>query len=110
MAPQRYRLVVEGELGPRYALAFDQMTLSARDGETEITGTMIDSSHLHGVLERVASLGLTLRSLNPVEAQNGTSEAQPHRTNRELRPKPAGAPDGSLGAGDSDDTKPRGDM
>jgi hypothetical protein len=95
MSPHRYRVVVEGELGPRYASAFGQMTLSAHDGETEITGMIIDSSHLHGVLDRIASLGLTLRSVNPLEAETGTPAAVPHRTNRELRATPADAPDGS---------------
>ena len=65
MSAQRYNVVVEGELGPRYASAFEGMTLSAHDGETEITGPVIDQSHLHGLLERITSLGLTLCSLTP---------------------------------------------
>ena len=64
MSLPRYRLVVEGELGPRYASAFDGMTVCAHDGETEITGPVIDDAHLHGLLERIASLGLRLHSLN----------------------------------------------
>jgi hypothetical protein len=42
MSTRRYRLVVEGELGPRYASAFDGMTICAHDGETDITGPIID--------------------------------------------------------------------
>ena len=61
--PPRYRLVVAGELGPRYASAFDEMRLHAHEGETDITGPIIDQSHLRGLLDRIASLGLTLRSL-----------------------------------------------
>ena len=38
MSAHRYRVVVEGELGPRYASAFDGMTLSAHDGRTESRG------------------------------------------------------------------------
>jgi len=73
MSPSRYRLVVKGELGPRYASAFDGMTVRAHDGETDITGPIIDQSHLHGLLERIASLGLALHSLTPLE----TETAQP---------------------------------
>ena len=62
MSAHCYR-VVEEELGPRYASAFDGMTLSAHDDMTEITGPTVDSSHLHGPLERIAGLGLTLHSL-----------------------------------------------
>jgi hypothetical protein len=79
MSPRAYRLVIEGELGPRYASAFDGMTLSAHNGETEITGPIIDPSHLHGLLERIASLGLTLHSLTPLETDNGEADAHPHK-------------------------------
>ena len=83
MSPPRYRIVIEGELGPRYASAFDGMTLRADNGETEITGPIIDQSHLHGLLERIAALGLTLHSLTPLETENAEADAQPH-------PQPAG--------------------
>jgi hypothetical protein len=70
MSAHLYSIVVEGELGPRYASAFDGMTLSAHDGETEIIGPIIDPSHLQGLLERIAGLGLTLHSLTPLETEN----------------------------------------
>ena len=91
MPPPRYRIVVEGELGPRYALAFDGMTLRAHDGETDITGPIIDQSHLQGLMVRIASLGLTLRSLTPLQAEDAHSDAQPHT-------QPAGIDDHSPGA------------
>ena len=77
MSPSRYRLVIAGELGPRYASAFDGMTLRAHDGETEITGPIIDPSHLQGLLERIAGLGLTLRSLTPLDTENRERDPQP---------------------------------
>jgi hypothetical protein len=77
MAPSRYRIVVEGELGPRYASAFDGMTIRAHDGETDITGPIIDQAQLQGLLERIASLGLTLRSLTPLEPKNAATDARP---------------------------------
>jgi hypothetical protein len=63
---RHYRIVIEGEIGPRYAAAFDGMEICAADGETEITGPIVDQSHLHGLLGRIADLGLTLRSVNPL--------------------------------------------
>jgi hypothetical protein len=84
MSPPRYRLVVVGELGPRYASAFDGMTVSARDGTTEITGSIIDQSHLQGLLARIASLGLTLRSVTPLEAGDGEADAQRHTQQAEV--------------------------
>ncbi len=91
MPSARYRIVVKGELGPRYASAFHGMTLRAYDGETAITGPIIDQSHLHGLIERIASLGLTLQSLTPLETENAQNDAQPH-------PQPAGIDRHSPGA------------
>jgi hypothetical protein len=62
-----YRITVQGEIGPRYAAAFDGMDIRAADGETEITGPVIDQSQLHGLLGRIADLGLTLRSVTPLD-------------------------------------------
>ena len=59
------------------------MTLRAHDGATEITGPIIDASHLQELLERITGLGLTLHSLNPLETENAETGAQP-------RPQPAG--------------------
>ena len=78
MSAHRYRLVVEGELGPRYASAFDGMTLRAHDGETDISGPIIDQSHLLGLVDRIASLGLTLHSLTPLDTETARTDAQPH--------------------------------
>jgi hypothetical protein len=75
MPGQRYCLIVEGELGPRYASAFAGMTLSAHNGKTEIAGPIVDPSHLQGLLERIAGLGLTLRSVTPLDTQNSDTPA-----------------------------------
>ena len=71
MASQHYRVVIKGELGPRYASAFEGMTVRAHDGVTDITGQITDPAHLQGLLERIAALGLTLHSLARFEAENG---------------------------------------
>ena len=78
MPAPHYRLVVEGELGPRYASAFEGMTVRAQGGETEIIGPITDSSQLHGLLERIASLGLRLHSVVPLEPENTGSRGRTH--------------------------------
>ena len=90
MSAHRYCIVIEGELGSRYASAFDGMRLRAHDGETEIIGPVIDPSHLQGLLERIAGLGLTLHSLNRLDTENAEADGQPH-------PQPAGVTDHSPG-------------
>jgi hypothetical protein len=58
-----YRIVVGSELSDKYAVAFEGMEMETRDGETILTGTVIDQPQLFGVLERINSLGLKLLSV-----------------------------------------------
>ena len=64
MGPTIYRIVVRGELSQRYGLAFEGMSLATGDGQTSITGPVIDQARLHGLLDRVSDLGLELVSVN----------------------------------------------
>ena len=77
MSSTPYRLVVQGELGPRYASAFEEMTVFAHDGVTEMTGPITDQSHLQGLLQRIAGLGLTLQSLTELDPESGRAVAYP---------------------------------
>ena len=75
MSAQHYRLVVDGELGPRYARAFEGMTISAHHGMTEITGSVVDQSHLQGLIARIGGLGLKLHSVTPLATENTQAAA-----------------------------------
>jgi hypothetical protein len=77
MAPKRYRIVVAGELSGRFAPAFDGMTVRCAGGQTAITGTVVDQSQLHGLLDRVGELGLELVSVNAVEDEGPPDGAPP---------------------------------
>jgi hypothetical protein len=69
--PGTYKIVVEGELGPRYATAFASMRLEARDGDTELVGRLEDQAELQGLLDSVAALGLALISVTPIGDASG---------------------------------------
>lgn len=58
-----YRIVVNGELSERYAVAFEGMEMEVKSGQTILTGEIKDEPHLHGILDRVGSLGLKLVSV-----------------------------------------------
>jgi hypothetical protein len=79
--PTRYRIVVRGELSQRYSTAFDGMSLVAEDGQTVITGPVIDQAHLHGLLDRISDLGLELVSVNATPVPEPEPPA-PERTTR----------------------------
>ena len=76
-----YRIVVWGELTGRFAGAFEGMKLEAESGQTTITGQVVDQSHLHGILNRISGLGLSLVSVEalPHYAQGRGGAARANR-------------------------------
>src|SRR5262252_3929723 len=66
-----YRVVVSGRLGDLLAGTFDQLEVESRPGETSLTGSFADQAQLHGLLDRLRDLGITLVSVNPVDQQPG---------------------------------------
>ena len=67
MAGREYRLTVDGELSDRVRLAFTGMTLTRADGKTELVGVVRDQAELHGILQRISDLGLTLLNARAVD-------------------------------------------
>ncbi len=58
-----YRIVVRSELSDSYTVAFEGMEMETRDGDTVLTGRLIDQPQLYGILERINGLGLELLSV-----------------------------------------------
>jgi hypothetical protein len=58
-----YRIVVRSELSDTYAVAFEGMEMEPKEGDTILTGEVIDQPHLYGILERINGLGLELLSV-----------------------------------------------
>ena len=58
-----YQIVVRSELSNRYAVAFEGMEMETKNGDTILTGEIVDQPHLHGILNRINGLGLRLLSV-----------------------------------------------
>ena len=66
--PTIYQIRIGGQLGERWQTWFAHMTLtSTGNGDTLITGPVVDQAALHGLLRRVRDLGLPLLSVCQIE-------------------------------------------
>ena len=62
----RYEIRLEGHLASRWSAWFDGFTLTpGADGTTVLTG-VVDQAALHGVLRKVADLGMPLISITSI--------------------------------------------
>ncbi len=73
-----YQIRIKGHLGPRWSGWFEGMTITPEEnGDTFVTGTVVDQAALHGVLKKVRDLGLPLLSIVSVEPkQHDAADAQ----------------------------------
>jgi len=66
--PMLYQIRIKGHLSRQWTDWFDGLTITLEeDGNTLLTGALIDQVALHGLLKKVRDLGLPLLSINPVE-------------------------------------------
>jgi hypothetical protein len=78
---QQYEIRVGGHLGSRWSTWFDGLTLTCEnDGTSVIRGFVVDQAALHGLLQQLRDLGITLISLTRIAP--GTIE-QPHDTHNQ---------------------------
>ena len=66
--PTIYQIRVKGHLDDRWSDWFDGLTITLEpNGDTLLTGPVIDQCALYGLLKKVHDLALPLISVNPVE-------------------------------------------
>lgn len=62
-----YQIRIKGHLDKQWTDWFEGMTIALQDnGETLLTGPVIDQSALHGLIKKVRDLGMPLVSVNRV--------------------------------------------
>jgi hypothetical protein len=67
--PELYEIRIKGHLDDRWAAWFGGLTITALDnGETLLTGPVVDQAALHGFLRKVRDLGMPLISVTRVRS------------------------------------------
>ena len=75
-----YEIRVEGHLPPQWMEWFEGLTITLEEnGDTRLTGPVLDQAALHGLLKKVRDLGLPLVSVNRVQLP----EFQSHHSTQE---------------------------
>ncbi len=68
-----YEIRIEGHLDDRWAAWFAGLTLTREDGDTLLTGPVVDQAALYGLLRKVRDLGMPLISV--VRVRRGRGDA-----------------------------------
>ena len=67
--PMVYQIRIKGHLSHQWTDWFEGLTITLEeDGDTLLTGPVIDQAALHGLLKKVRDLGMPLVSVSPVES------------------------------------------
>jgi len=67
-----YQIRIQGHLGRQWMDWFEGLTITLEeDGDTLLTGPVVDQAALFGLLKRVRDLGMPLLAVNRVECQQG---------------------------------------
>lgn len=66
--PMVYQIRIRGHLSPQWTDWFEGLTITLEeDGDTLLTGPVVDQAALHGWLKKVRDLGMPLLSVNSLE-------------------------------------------
>ena len=79
---QHYEIRLKGHLEARWSNRFEGLTITLEEnGDTLLSGPVVDQAALHGLLKKVRDLGMPLVSVSPVEpGQADVSDVKPSTT------------------------------
>ncbi len=80
--PLTYQIRIKGYLDSQWTDWFEGLTITLEDnGDTLLTGPVIDQAALHGLLKKIRDLGMPLVSVNRVPS----NETHPYRSKKEKK-------------------------
>jgi hypothetical protein len=73
--PMVYQIRIKGHLGPQWTEWFGGLAITLEDnGDTLLTGLVVDQVALHGLLRKVRDLGMPLLSVNRIKSGEGSNK------------------------------------
>ena len=66
---RKYRIKLQGGLDPKWSDWFERMAITIQGGDTILSGPVADQAALHGLLNRIRDLNLTLLSVEHIETE-----------------------------------------
>lgn len=74
--PGIYEIRIKGQLDERWSEWFEGLTITPEDnGNTLLTGSVVDQAALHGLLRKVRDLAMPLLSVIRLEREHGQADA-----------------------------------
>ncbi len=78
--PMIYQIRIKGHLDSNWAKVFENLTIKLEDnGDTLLTGPVVDQAALHGLLKKVRDFGMSLDSVIRVQS----NKTHPYRSIKE---------------------------
>jgi hypothetical protein len=78
--PMVFQIRIKGHLGLQWTEWFEGLVITQKaDGDTLLTGPVVDQAALHGLLKKVRDLGMPLTSVTQVQF----NETRPTRSKEE---------------------------
>jgi hypothetical protein len=65
--PTVYQIRIHGQIGQKWTDWFDGLSISLVEGDTLLTGPLVDQAALHGIMKKLRDLGVTLVSINQIK-------------------------------------------
>ncbi len=85
--PMVYQIKLKGQLGDQWTDWFEGMTITLEgNGDTLLTGPVVDQAALHGLLKKVRDLGMPLLSVGPVETGPSSTQGTGRAEAAEVKP------------------------
>lgn len=87
--PVLYQIRLKGHLDRQWTAWFEGLTITlGKEGDTLLTGPVIDQAALHGLLKKVRDLGMPLVAVNRLPS----NETYPHHSNQENKMNTSATP------------------